>query len=261
MNNVNMKGKDNVMLTLQIASDLHIEYQCNEIPDPLSLITPSADILILAGDIGSFYKFEQLKGFLEKLCPHFQTVLYIPGNHEYYYFPESTQMTMEDLISKIHKLSIPNLHVLDKSSVCIGDVCIAGCTLWSEPMVDIPKYIVRVHKMNTQIYKNLYDSEVKYVKKIIQYCKNHNLQLVMVTHHCPTYLTLSGAKKRKKFDSLYASNLDHLLSSDQVHTWIAGHIHHNFDFVTENGTRVVSNQKGKPKDKVVNFKTDFTINV
>ena len=38
------------MTNFQIVSDLHIEYNTNEVPDPLTLITPSADILILAGD-------------------------------------------------------------------------------------------------------------------------------------------------------------------------------------------------------------------
>ena len=39
------------MVTVQIASDLHIEYKNNNIPNPLDFITPSADILILL----SFY--------------------------------------------------------------------------------------------------------------------------------------------------------------------------------------------------------------
>ena len=54
------------MVTVQIASDLHIEYKNNNIPNPLDFITPSADILILAGDIGSFYKIQQLTEFLKK---------------------------------------------------------------------------------------------------------------------------------------------------------------------------------------------------
>jgi predicted phosphodiesterase len=59
------------MTSFQIVSDLHIEYKNNEIPDPLTLITPTSEILILAGDIGSLYKIKQLQGFLEKLCIHF----------------------------------------------------------------------------------------------------------------------------------------------------------------------------------------------
>ena len=52
-----------------------------------------------------------------------------------------------------------------------------------------------------------------------------------------------------------------LLTSEKVNTWICGHIHKNFDFFTENGTRVVGNQKGKQKDKINDFYKNFTINM
>ena len=65
------------MVELQIASDLHIEYKNDDIPDPLDYITPNADILILAGDIGSLYKINQLEGFLIKICQYFKYVIYV----------------------------------------------------------------------------------------------------------------------------------------------------------------------------------------
>ena len=59
------------MVRVQIVSDLHIEYKNDNIPDTDSIIEPNADILILAGDIGSLYKAEQLYGFLENICKKF----------------------------------------------------------------------------------------------------------------------------------------------------------------------------------------------
>ena len=61
------------MTTIQIVSDLHIE-QYEDVPNPLDFITPSADILILAGDIGSFYRIQQLIDFLKALCSYFKIV-------------------------------------------------------------------------------------------------------------------------------------------------------------------------------------------
>ena len=45
------------MTSFQLASDLHIEYQNNRV-NAFDFITPTADILILAGDIGSLYKID-----------------------------------------------------------------------------------------------------------------------------------------------------------------------------------------------------------
>lgn len=252
------------MTSIQIVSDLHIEY--NDIPNPLDLITPSADILILAGDIGSLYKLDQLKNFLEKICPCFQYVLYIPGNHEYYTVREDvvcTGQNMNQLLDRLYSISekIPNLYVLDKSSVEIGNVCIAGCTLWSDTKIDIPNYIVRIHKMNTTVYKTKYESDLSYINKMIDYCRKNKLKLVMVTHYPPTYKALERVKKKDKFISLYASHLDGLLRRDFVDTWICGHVHKNFDFITDKGTRVVSNQKGKPRDNVLDYNPSFVITV
>ena len=56
------------MVSIQIASDLHIECIDNDDVDPLDFVTPEAPILILAGDIGSFYRQKQSKNFLTKLC-------------------------------------------------------------------------------------------------------------------------------------------------------------------------------------------------
>ena len=72
---------------------------------------------------------------------------------------------------------------------------------------------------------------------------------------------MENVKKKDKYISLYVSKLDDLLTSEKVNTWICGHIHKNFDFFTENGTRVVGNQKGKLKDKINDFSKNFMIDV
>jgi Icc-related predicted phosphoesterase len=252
-------------MILQIVSDLHIEYQNDLLVNPLDLIDPSADILILAGDIGSIYKYDQLKHFLEHICKHFKLVLYIPGNHEYYVVPDKKYLDMDSLLKNLYLLekNISNLFILNQKSIKIGNICIAGCTLWSEPKMKIPKYIVRIYKLNTNLYKNMHNSDLTYIKKIIKYCNEKKLELIMVTHHCPTNKVLNNVNpnKIKKFSSLYTTDLDYLLTKDLVNTWICGHVHANFNFITENGTRVVGNQRGKPKDNIKDYSKQFTINI
>ena len=51
----------------------------------LDFIKPSAPIIILAGDIGSLYRIEQLEYFFSTIQEYFKYILYIPGNNEYYY--------------------------------------------------------------------------------------------------------------------------------------------------------------------------------
>ena len=249
------------MTTVQIASDLHIEYKNDITPNPLDFITPSADVLILAGDIGSFYKLDQLTEFLKSLCSHFQVVLYVPGNHEWYTIPGHDPLNWDVLEKRMRKVesAILNLYVLYRSSVRIGDIYIAGATLWSKPECLVPPYIVRVHGMRTKEYQNKHNEDLLYLKKIMNYCQNNEHKLLVVTHHPPTKKVLDGAKKRNKFISLYASDLDHLLDKNKVSTWVCGHVHKNFDFISEKGCRVVGNQKGKKKDRITDYAKDFVI--
>lgn len=249
------------MTTFQIASDLHIEYRNDNVPDPLTLITPSADILILAGDIGSFYKFKQLKEFLTKLCFRFKIVMYVPGNHEYYNIHGYKYKKIDDLFQDflLIEQSIDNLYVLNRSSVRINDVCIVGCTLWSKPLVEIPKFMIKFHGMNNIKYEQKYNRDLEYIQKMIKYCSKKNLKLLVVTHYCPTYSIVTERRKTDRYISLYTSHLDHLLNKTMVHTWVCGHIHINFDLVTDKGTHLVGNQKGKPKDKLIDYKKDKII--
>lgn len=251
------------MTILQIASDLHIEYKNDSIPNPLDYITPRAEVLILAGDIGSFYKLNQLTKFLQRLCSYFQVVLYVPGNHEWYTVPNQEPLSWNALENRMRCLeqSISNLYILNRYSVRIGDLCIAGATLWSEPKCEIPPFIVRIHGVRTKEYENHHQKDLEYLSEMIKYCNKNTLKLVVISHHPPTEKVLDGAKKRKKFVSLYATDLDYLLHEDKVDTWICGHTHKNFDFKTENGCRVVSNQKGKDKDHVEDYRKDFVIDV
>ena len=248
------------MLTIQIVSDLHIEYNNYALVDPLYFINPSADVLIMAGDIGSLYKYDQLHSFINGIAPYFKHVLYVPGNHEYYlpskYEPKSIDQ-LKDVLRQLED-SIDNLTILDQNSVQIEDICIAGATLWSDLKCELPKF-VRVCHMTTAIYKANFQSDLDYITDMIDYCYEHKLKLICVTHHVPTLDATGDMFKNDKYSSLYTSNLDHLLHKDKVDTWICGHVHYNFDFETEHGCRVVGNQSGKPKENVQNFRKDFVI--
>lgn len=250
------------MTRIQIVSDLHIEYNNDDDINPLKLIKPSADIIILAGDIGSLYKFQQLKTFLQKLSSHFKLMFYTPGNQERYYIANYKPLKIDELDKKLTILeqSISNLYILERSSVLLGNLCIAGCTLWSYPKCNIPSYIVRIHEMNTEDYINKHNTDVNYIKNIINHCAIKKHKLLIVTHHPPTFKVLKNNKK-DKFVSLYATDLEYLITkNDIVSAWICGHIHKHFD-IKINNTRVIGNPKGKKKDGKTNYNKSFVIDL
>lgn len=248
---------------VQIVSDLHIEVE-NGIPKTTDVIIPSAPVLILAGDIGRIRRRDQLETFLTNVCKNFEFVLYVMGNHEYYRVNNMSNKSMNQLMDDMIDIerNIPNLFILNRSSVIIGDVCIAGCTLWSQALVPyIPNFIVRIPGMDVKRYNDIHQGDVRYIESMIKYCEKKSLKLLVVTHHCPTYKVLGKWRADDKYKSLYASNLDRLLMGNKIHTWVCGHNHHNFDIRIRGGTRLVSNQRGKPKDNITDFSKTKTIDI
>tara|TARA_B100000686_G_scaffold337707_1_gene409186 strand:- start:1988 stop:2749 length:762 start_codon:yes stop_codon:yes gene_type:complete len=251
-------------LQIQIASDLHIEYYKEDDIDISKFIKPSAPILILAGDIGNLYRKTQLENFLKNVCKEFKAVIYVPGNHEYYKRSDHQPIPFYKLnfiLTDIERL-IENLYILRQDCIQINDTYFVGCTLWSKYQLPIlPKFIVRIKGFNKDFYNNLYYRDVTYIKKMMHYCKKNDGKLVVITHHVPTYNIDYKQKKLDKYKSLYFSNLDYLMKSENMSTWICGHIHYNFDKMTFGGVRLVSNQKGKPKDNIQDYSSEFVINV
>lgn len=252
------------MVKFQIASDLHIEFRNDDRVVVSKYITPVAEVLVLAGDIGSLYKYDQLKHFMEDVCKLFQYVLYVPGNHEYYRVKGVPEVNMRELNARLISLesSFDNLYLLNRGSVVIGDVCIAGCTLWTNPRVNkIPHYIVRnKHMNNVENYRNAHLKDLRFIDRTVKYCTRQKLKLLVVTHHCPTYHVI-GEKDDDPYVSLYTSNLDNWLRGDHIHSWICGHVHKNFDFYSTQGTRVVGNQYGKPRDNLTDYCQDKVVEV
>ena len=247
-----------VFLRIQAISDLHLETRA--MADPLQWIKPVADVLIVAGDLGSFYDVSSLKKFLLKLCPHWKHVIYVPGNHEYYFHEKleacarSSQKTMSDLRWRARRelqTSIKNLHVLDRGLVRVEGVLFAGCTLWSNTreLARLPCWVRTKLGVCNGAYLRMHHRDRKWLKRVL--CEHATEELVVVTHYPPTLKAL--ASPSEKFACLYANKLDWMIEARGVRAWIFGHTHRNFSrrCRRKDGSvvHVYSNPLGKSHDK------------
>ncbi len=118
-------------MRIQLLSDLHLERAPDWCPKPL----PDIDVLVLAGDIGSYQTGSWLTGDdfgLRRFSPRtagapWKRVLYLPGNHEFDSHDYETtyarlRATCDDL----------GLEWLDRETIVIGAVRFVGATLWAD---------------------------------------------------------------------------------------------------------------------------------
>ena len=241
-------------MQFQIASDLHIEQYSSKDSMASEFIQPSADVLILAGDVGSMYRRRQLTNFLEDVCNKFQWVIYVPGNHEYYSIKSIPTIPMSRFQNFMKKLcaQITNLIFLDREVIEIDNIRVIGATLWSK--ISIEPRIVRIPCMNQNRYNGYHRRDLAFLRKEIKAAKWAKKKILVVTHHPP----IEFFSSTDKYHELYSNSLEELM--EDVNVWIYGHTHKNSTRIIGK-TQVISNQKGKIRDNVNDYKKNCLIRI
>jgi hypothetical protein len=140
------RGPSGEALSLQIASDLHLEFGLEGGRTFADILTPSAPVLALLGDIGILTDAEHQAAYRRLVhwcCERFEAVLLVTGNHEYYNQGShgvgrggaSTCTTKEAVDRGLVAMctSYDNLYLLnsDEGAMDINGVLVLGTTLWS----------------------------------------------------------------------------------------------------------------------------------
>ena len=116
-------------MKIQLLSDLHLEVHPHFVPQP----TPGADVLVLAGDIGSYQSGSLLDAMgdsdfgLGRFAHWPVPVIFVPGNHEY--DAQDFDAAHARLRATCERLG---LIWLERESVVLHGVRFVGPTLWSD---------------------------------------------------------------------------------------------------------------------------------
>ena len=228
-------------MKLLVMSDLHLEFS------NLLVSKTDADVVVLPGDI---WKGDAGIYWARAAWPD-KEIVYVAGNHEHY---------GKNRLEVMAKLRIAGretgVHFLENETVIIGGVRFAGCTLWTDFMLNNDKYfdiftastglndfrVIHEGKAHFSPFDSieLHEESVAWLtKKLID--EPYDGKTVVVTHHLPSMLSVADRFKGEPLSACFASNLDHLLGHSDL--WVHGHTHDNFDY-TVGKTRVVCNPRG-----------------
>ena len=116
-------------MKIQLLSDLHLEENASFQPRPV----PGADLLVLAGDIGSYQRGSALPGLhdedfgLGRFAGWPVPVLFVPGNHEYDALDfDATHARLRATCERL------GMVWLERESRVLDGVRFIGTTLWSD---------------------------------------------------------------------------------------------------------------------------------
>ena len=252
------------MLSVQIASDLHLEsFPSGEILNTKlpEILVPSAKYLILAGDIFPHHLFlsqdKRVKVFLNYIKENFSYTYMVPGNH-YYYFGSYLNKFMR--VFEDYKLKIINNLTED-----IEGVNIFFTDLWSKPSPNdwfITKHLLdfkRIYNDSNQLisyldYIQMHEESLTHLETYLKTQPN----AVVVSHHLPSYFCIGERYKGDKANCGFASNLDYLFSKYSIQYWVQGHSHESWRGEILN-TFLIRNPLGYFQEVNLEYKNDLII--
>lgn len=255
-------------MNIQLLSDLHLETHPHFVPE----FAPGADVLILAGDIGSYQEGSMLvtqddHDFgLARFSPRADLaawpvpVFFVPGNHEYDGMPfEEAHARLQETCER---LQITWLH---RRVQVMNGVRLIGCTLWSDFEALVPQQgpLTQQFKAREKAERaaNFYlrktgttldgkpflSDAVRAQAQADQAWLTQALSepfegmTVVVTHFAPSLKSADPRYGLTPGTAGFCNALDHLLPKTNL--WLHGHLHCAHDYVHA-GCRVVANPLG-----------------
>lgn len=238
-------------MKIQFMSDLHCEMHMDEGILMIDSLPVVGDVLVVAGDMSNCSGIDTA---VDWLCSKFPQVIFVPGNHEYYFSDR------DSIVSKKQKLEskFRNFHWLDRHAIEIGGQRFIGTTGWFR---DSP---------TNWIYENLLNDfrlimgYKKWVYKAHEESRQYLLDNVrpgdvVITHHAPTSLSTPARFKTSQLNRFYVADFQDVIEKCQPKLWIHGHMHSPCDYDT-GGCRVVCNPRGYPGEPS-GFVPDKTVEV
>jgi len=253
-------------MKIQLLSDLHLEVHPAFVPRPAA----GADLLVLAGDIGSYQSGSLLPDAdfgLARFSPLHGwpvPVFYLPGNHEYDGL--GFDATHARLRASCERLGIV---WLEREVVFVDGVRFVGTTLWTDfdalaPAADTPGATLAqqlrardkaFRAANYYLRKNsslraglpMLAAELREQGLLCQQwlrdalARPHAGATVVVTHFAPSLRSADPRYGLTPGTAGFCNALDELLA--QADLWLHGHLHAPSDYV-HNGCRVVANPLG-----------------
>lgn len=277
-------------MRIQLLSDLHLERH----PDFQAKAADKVDVLVLAGDIGSYQAGSRLvdEDFgLARFSPlrpgsPWPKVLYVPGNHEFDSLEFDTAYTRLQAVCA--RLGIT---WLERQTVTLGRVRFVGTTLWSdfEAFAGAEANLTKQMQQREKAYRaaNFYlrkNTTLKQgqpmlaeaIRDLSKECLAWLHQAlstpfdgttVAVTHFAPSLRSADPRYGLTPGTAGFCNDLDDLLPQAQV--WMHGHLHCLNDYVVRGvaqgrdfACRVVANPLGYVnKGEQEGFREAFVVEV
>lgn len=228
-------------MKIQFVSDLHCEMHLDGGMRMLDELPVVGDVLVVAGDMAGH---DIILDSLGSLCAKFHRVLYVPGNHEYYFSDrEQVAKTLREAESRFRNLSILQNRVVE-----VDGQRFVGATGWFPDTPTNWSYESALNdfRLIRNYKKWVYLAHQEDRKFLLENVRPGD---VVVTHHAPTNLSVTARFKASPLNRFYVSEFQDVIEKCRPRLWVHGHMHEPQDHEVM-GCRVVANPRGYPRERM-----------
>ena len=253
-------------MKIQLLSDLHLEAHPHWRAQP----APAADVLVLAGDVGSYQPGSQLVDAdfgltqFSKAAGWPTPVIFVPGNHEYDGLDfDGAHARLQDTCARL------GLHWLERDTLVLQGVRFVGNTLWTDFDALSPADPTSANALALQLKARdkAFRAANFYLRKTLtqragqpwlaegmrqqalvcqQWLRDalataFDGPTVAITHFAPSLMSADPRYGMVPGTAGFCNALDDLLPYAQL--WLHGHLHAPSDYV-HRGCHVVANPLG-----------------
>lgn len=259
-------------MKIQLLSDLHLEAH----PHWRAQSAPGADLLVLAGDIGSYQRGSSLQdadfglGQFSPLAGWPTPVVFVPGNHEYDALDfDEAHVRLQETCERLGIQWLERCTVLPAATDLHGrPLRLVGSTLWSDfdalaPDGTDANALAQQLKSRDKAYRaaNYYLRKTETTRQgepfLAEQMRAHALQCqawlretllapfegstVVITHFAPSLMSADPRYGLTPGTAGFCNALDDLLPHAAL--WLHGHLHAPSDYV-HRGCHIVANPLG-----------------
>ncbi len=262
------------MTDIYYLSDLHLEFYKNtiEFTDFFDTKKFHGKILCLCGDIGYPEHNNYIK-FIDFVSKLFKYIFIISGNHEYYSINKQikTIEITDNLIEYICK-KYTNVFYLNNKMHYVKEynLHIIGSTLWSNVDENLQQielynyndfhkiYYNNFTKLNKLHIVDFHNNSKKFIIDSLEDIKDLNSNVIIMTHHLPSFKLINEKYKNNKLGSLFATNLEDIIEKYKIDYWICGHSHTKNN-IQINNTVITLNPVGYPGEDITPKYYDYIV--
>lgn len=252
-------------VNIQYCSDLHLEFPENKAYIDNHPIEKHGDILILAGDIVPFAQMDDHKDFFNRLSDLFESIYWVPGNHEYYY--SDVNHRSGTFTEKIRS----NITLLNNSIITHQRFTLICSTLWTHisalkadiiggGLTDFFVIDNGDKKLSVADYNQMHMVNLNFLKNAIEHSQEE--KTIVITHHVPTFINYPPRYASSPVNEAFAVELENMIQVYQPQHWIYGHSHINTKTFSIGKTQLLTNQLGYIRRREnVNYRTNAILTI